>query len=331
MAADRAELSRRRRRLQRKVAYLFSYRNGIRERSVGILRRYGTEEQPEVVLELYGEAERKKAWRIYYFNRYEGLAEATFLWELTTEHSRSERQIRQCRLCAEAGVGNGILLLPEHVAAERTERIDWPDTREYLCARYDGKEVTERELRAALKRKPTAEAEENRCMQSAKRLMEEITKAAAGEAAAGEQAREVCAPKKQGVSVTLRKRAEHNRIACLEELLRTRPSYEPCREKNVGYSVRITPEDLLLLPKEGRYYTENSYLLHGYYRYRHVLLGRRIGKEREDYVLLVPGRYDKKEADLAELFGFPEFLPVLPETGIAASGKGLFGYWCGKI
>lgn len=116
--------------------------------------------------------------------------------------------------------------------------------------------------------------------------------------------------------------------------MRTNPSYTPCGDSRVNYSVRITPEDLHCLPKESKEYTENSYLLHGYYRYRHVLLGRRTGKEKVEYVLMVPGVYNGKEAGLAKLFGFPEFLPVKktkPETGSAASGEALFGYFCGKI
>jgi len=116
--------------------------------------------------------------------------------------------------------------------------------------------------------------------------------------------------------------------------MRMNPAYTPCHGSSVDYSVRILPEDLQCLPKESRGYTENSYLLHGYYRYRHVLLGRRIRKEKEEYVLMVPGVYSRREVSVAKLFGFPEFLPVKktkPETGSAASGRELFGYFCGKI
>lgn len=320
--------------MQRKVAYLFSYRNGIRERSVGILRCYGTEELPEVTLEVYGEAERKRSWRLYYFNRYEGLSEATFLWELTAERGRSEARLWQCRLCADAANGSGVLLLPETVAAARTERIDWPDTREYLCARYDGREMTEKQLHDAFRRRQVPETGENLCMQSAKRLLEEITKAAGGDCLpelSEKSTVELQEAKRKEVPLLLREKAKYNRISCLEELLLSKPSYSPWRERNVGYTVRITPEDLLLLPKKGRNYIENSYLLHGYYRYRHVLLARGPRNAGEEYLILVPGRYNRKEARLAGIFGFPEFLPVLPEVRTAASAEGSFGYWCGKI
>jgi len=336
-------LSRKGRSMQRKVAYVFLYKNGIRERSVGILRRYGTAEQPEVALELFGEDVRKETWRIYYFTRGEALAEAAYLWGTTTERGRSEVKIQQCRLCAEVGRSGGIVLLPDptgqgnrqEVEGGRKPKIRRTDLREYLCARYDGKEVTVEELWEAFCRKPAEEVTEKPCIESAKRLMEEITKAAEGERGNGEPQSE-----RNPEGKVKEPRKVRKQMMCLEELLFLNPSYVPCRRYDVEYSVRITPEDLLHLPKESRKYAENSFILHGYYRYRHVLLGRRKRNRKEEYVVLVPGNYNEKEAGLAELFGFPEFLPVkmvaqakkvAPETGVAVSSKELFGYFCGKI
>ena len=364
-------LSRKGRCMQRKVAYVFLYTNGIRERSVGIVRRYGTAEQPEVALELFGEEERRKRWRIYYFSEGEALVEATYLWGSTTDRGRSEARLLQCRLCAEAGMGAGIVLLPER-----------EELREYLCARYDGKEITEEVLREAFLRKPEPFCDPR--IESAKKLMEEIAKAAGGEieeeTAASVHSETLAGIDEEDIgsryseegengewnrrqdsdSKPRKKKRTGRQIAYLEKLLLLNPPYGPCRRFDVEYSVRVTPEELLNFPKEGKRFAENSFVLHAYYRYRHVLLGRRRRKTAEDYVLLVPGSYNEKEAKLAELFGFPEFLPVkaiarsepevrekmcaeeqklrrkigeekIPETGNAASGKELFGYFCGKI
>ena len=333
--------------MQRRVAYLFSYKNGIRERSVGIVKRYGTANQPEVALELFGEEVRNRKWNIYYFTKGEALCEAAYLWGMTAERGKSETRLRQCRLCAEAGMGGGVVLLPER----ENRPVHREDLREYLCARYDGREVSEEVLWAAFCKK--AEPDENPCIESAKKLMEEIARAAGGDTGAEDPGTEhisggppletlsavgkseaACLPAEGERLPKRRKRRIQNRSAYLEELLLLKPPYVPCRRHDVEYSVRIAPEDLLHLPKEGKRYKENSYLLHGYYRYRHVLLGRRRRSEAEDYVLLVPGIYNEKEAKVAKLFGFSEFLPVkavMPETDSAASGKELFGYFCGKI
>ena len=309
--------------MQRKVAYVFLYKNGIRERSVGIVRRYGTAEQPEVALELFAEELRKKRWDIFYFTKGEALAEAACLWGSTTERGRSEVRMPRCRLCAEAGKGGGIVLLPAE--------SNWVELREYLCARYDGKEVTAEELRTSFRRKPEPETAENPCVESAKKLMEELTKAAGGETSEMRQGEKTL--RKEPFPPGDRK-TRGTAITGLEKMLQSKPPYTPCRDGRVDYSVRITPEDLRCLPKESKEYIENSYLLHGYFRYRHMLLGRRLGKGKEEYVLMVPGVYSGKEAGVARLFGFPEFLPVKktkPETDSAASGGDLFGYFCGKI
>ncbi len=312
--------------MQRNVAYVFLYKNGIKERSVGIVKRYGTAKQPEVALELFGE-EARKEWNICYLTKGEALCEAIYLWEIAGAYGRNETRHSRCRLCAEAGMGAGVVLLPEKAESRITNggsvgqgklsEFTRSDLREYLCARYDGKEMTEEMLWTALGRSPEQEETENLCLESAKKLMEEITRVAGGESTE--------------VKVKQRPRKQ---MTYLEELLFLKPPYLPCRRYDVEYSVRIVPEDLLYLPKEGKRYAENSFVLHSFYRYRHILLGRRRKKEKEDHVLLLPGVYNEKEACLAKMFGFSEFFPVAvkkSETDSAVSGKEIFGYFCGKI
>lgn len=53
----------------------------------------------------------------------------------------------------------------------------------------------------------------------------------------------------------------------------------------------------------------NSFLLHGYYNYRHLILARLSdsgGKIR--YLLGVPGHYFSNEKYMASMFGFPHFV-----------------------
>ena len=55
----------------------------------------------------------------------------------------------------------------------------------------------------------------------------------------------------------------------------------------------IKPQDIGLLPRENWNYGNNSFLLHGYYNYRYLILAR-IGDEtkgRTRYILGVPGNY----------------------------------------
>ena len=88
----------------------------------------------------------------------------------------------------------------------------------------------------------------------------------------------------------------------------------------------IKPQDIGLLPRETWVYGNNSFLLHGYYNYRYLILAR-IGDEtkgRTRYILGVPGNYYSNEKYMASMFGFPHF--VLAENSrhrTAASDTGI--------
>lgn len=324
----------------RKVAYVFLYKNGIRERSVGILKRYGRPEQPEVALELFGKELQRKTWSIFYFTKDEALKEASCLWEDIPGPGSCEGRSVLCRLCAEAGDGGGIVLLPTEtgqgkeevsLCSKPEEIISKGELREYLCARYDGKEITEARLREAASRKPALFNGENPCIESAKKLMEEIAKAAGGETEEEHEERTASAKEQ---SLSCHKKLSRSLVTGPEKIMQTNPGYMPGGRGWPAYSVRVAPEDLRELSEERGAYAENSYLLHAYYRYRHVLLGRRRRKDEEEYVVMIPGIYNEREAGLAKMFGFPEFLPVTrgrSETDRAASGNAGFGYFCGKI
>lgn len=285
----------------RRVAYVFSYCNGVRENSVGVLRCLGNGNALEATLELFRPEQQKMPWKLYYFDEYGGLAEGSALWVRTRAYGKSELTNRCCRLCAEAGMGDGIVLVP-YEESETGEGQGRKETEQYLCGRFDGAEVTEDRLRELLYERETVER--GHCIQSAKRLMEEITRATEGE------------------------REEIIRPA--ERLLSKCPSYRPCRKEEITHSVRVTPGELVPFEAGGPDYRENSFLLHGYYEYRHLLFGRRKRGDRHEYVVMVPGRYEKKESRLADAFGFSEFIPaeaLQPEDG----RRGSFGYWCGKM
>lgn len=71
---------------------------------------------------------------------------------------------------------------------------------------------------------------------------------------------------------------------------------------------------------EFRRYVHNSFLLHGYYNYGHVV----IDESGEGARLGVPGNYYKREQMVAEMFGFPDFVPARENERIV---NGTFGYY----
>lgn len=81
--------------------------------------------------------------------------------------------------------------------------------------------------------------------------------------------------------------------------------------------------DLQEFPKKYWYLCNNSFLLHGFFNYRHIIFGERINEERKEYFIGVPGVFQNQERIMASMFGFPEF-----STAKDAEYKtGNFGYW----
>lgn len=85
--------------------------------------------------------------------------------------------------------------------------------------------------------------------------------------------------------------------------------------------VKLEPKDFIILQSKYQHLVNNSFLLHGFYNYRYVILGK-----EEDYYLGVPGVFYEREKMVALMFGFEAF--ECP-GGTAKSGE--FGYYLRKV
>lgn len=122
-----------------------------------------------------------------------------------------------------------------------------------------------------------------------------------------------------------RQEAEENNRSDLWERFQRKYTRVLAFECDSGCEIlSIKPQDIGLLPREIWVYGNNSFLLHGYYNYRHLILARLSdsgGKIR--YLLGVPGHYFSNEKYMASMFGFPHF--VLAKKQQDEDGR--FGYW----
>ena len=83
--------------------------------------------------------------------------------------------------------------------------------------------------------------------------------------------------------------------------------------------IQLELKDLRSLPKKYWYLGNNSFLLHGFFNYRYLLLGRTA---EERWFLGVPGVYQRQERVMAAIFGFPEFfLPPVRAVSAGAAGN----------
>lgn len=85
--------------------------------------------------------------------------------------------------------------------------------------------------------------------------------------------------------------------------------------------IKIEPKDFVILQGKYQHLVNNSFLLHGFYNYRYVILGK-----EEDYYLGVPGVFYEREKMVAQMFGFEAF--ECPSGTVRA---GEFGYYLRKV
>ncbi len=105
-----------------------------------------------------------------------------------------------------------------------------------------------------------------------------------------------------------------------EQILDTYDNIHPYGDNRVY--VKLEPKDFIILSGKYQHLVNNSFLLHGFYNYRHVILG----KEGEVYYLGVPGVFYEREKMVALMFGFEAF-----ECESGESKAGEFGYYLRKV
>ena len=92
--------------------------------------------------------------------------------------------------------------------------------------------------------------------------------------------------------------------------------------------ISLEPGDLVILPASFQKLLNNSFLLHGFYNYRHLILGpdRELSEEgEENFYIGVPGTYFEREKMVAVMFGFEGF------EGKGPVEIGSFGYYMRRV
>ncbi|BBF44653.1 hypothetical protein lbkm_3379 [Lachnospiraceae bacterium KM106-2] len=102
------------------------------------------------------------------------------------------------------------------------------------------------------------------------------------------------------------------------------PKLEPFNDELVEKCVKIEPQDIGIFPMENWILANNSFLLHGYYSYRHLIFAKLNDDNKVHYILGVPGVNHTREKNMAEMFGFKKFQKIKD----ADHQDGEFGYWC---
>lgn len=88
----------------------------------------------------------------------------------------------------------------------------------------------------------------------------------------------------------------------------------------------IEPRDFVILQERYQPMVQNSFLLHSFYHYRHLLLGRVKQGQHVQYYLGVPGVFYEKEKAAALFYGFESF-----EGAVTPAKEGEFGYYMKRV
>ena len=116
------------------------------------------------------------------------------------------------------------------------------------------------------------------------------------------------------------KNAIHMKDTKWEQLSSIYPHIHPFRDTREFLSVG--PEDFVILRERCYQMTHNSFLLHGYYNYRHLLLMKQGTPDQVKYYIGVPGNFYEREKQVARMFGFESFEGVREPAR-----EGDFGYY----
>lgn len=87
--------------------------------------------------------------------------------------------------------------------------------------------------------------------------------------------------------------------------------------------IEITPDDIERLPDTNWGLKNNSFLNHGYFQFRHLILGKIYGGEPQRYFIGVPGIFARRDRNTAAMFGFNHFKFSM-RSDVQLSQ---FGYW----
>lgn len=139
-----------------------------------------------------------------------------------------------------------------------------------------------------------------------------------GEASLGGMEKEEPKPRKEEVKLHMDDVILNDKWDQLKQIYSVVHPYEDDRQY-----IAIQPKDFVIMTGDYQHLANNSFLLHGFYNYRHIILGR---EQDDSFYLGVPGVYYEREKMVALMFGFEAFEC---EGGIPESGK--FGYYLRRV
>ena len=113
----------------------------------------------------------------------------------------------------------------------------------------------------------------------------------------------------------------------IEKIFNSFPRIYPFEDNEIKRCVKIEPKDIGTLPASTWILSNNSFLLHGYYCYHHLIFAEITDRYGCRYIIVVPGIYHNRERFMARMFGFENFKSIRKRE----LRQGDFGYWYQEV
>lgn len=293
--------------MKRFIRYLYEYEDGRRMRNVGFVKV--DQDDSECIVHIHGKGlrlEGEKELTIYLF--YEKEKECIGIEQGRIENVNPAVNYQLKYTQEDVGEPRNYFLIEGIIMENRSHRK--------YAAVWDDMPVNVNEMRLWTPEDMEMNREESESEEVPEEMPEQEDAAASQEEAQEEP--EEAAEEEESAS-------EQSEMEGQEQ------TAESVCEEPERKCTKIQRQDIARLPRCEWKLSNNSFLLHGYYNYHHLILI----EENENTWLGVPGIYHPKEAKAAESLGFPQFIKAETvdidlDDGERNDGEE-FGYWCRHV
>lgn len=212
--------------------------------------------------------------------------------------------------------------------AERKSAEMSGNVRESETVRRNAEDVSENEVEeAAVTSKPATPESAQSAGQQAD-LQQETAQMKAQQVRAMEAVQELLFRNTNPQGTTPQNAKPQEEMPAFEKVFINRDFIDAFEDDYFYDCVEVTPELLKQLPIEDDAVVNNSFLVHGYYNFKHILFGKVCENDNNiRYFIGVPGMYCNRERFMASMFGFCNF----KKSHRSDYSNPYFGYWYQEI
>lgn len=308
---------------KRWISYIYNYENNEKKNNVGYIRVSTRGDESKLSIHINSVMSDKRL-PVYIFFRNEGNIEGVCIGELAVDKGLVQGTLAVCTYNV---VNSGCGL------SEAGGVIVYDNAERYYASEWDDSSINIEEFTTVSKVEYAKTEDVNREESNEYEMKEEMKEEMREEMREGEMEEEM---NEEENNETETNEVETNEmkdnqedknneiISAVENMLASYPYMYPFEDDAISMCVRVEPQDISELPIDTWVIANNSFLLNGYYSYRHLILMKTADENKPVYLLGVPGIFKTRDDFLARMFGFKMFKPLKDTCKV----KGEFGYWC---